>query len=114
MASAPIARDSHQGRPANNKWRNLTTAVLATDDSGEEPTVTLVGTDADGGKIEVVDDHRFRVKAELGATYTLTYEATDAAGNSTTTSVTVEVAKPGKGKGLDKDKPGTPGRPGGR
>lgn len=100
--------------PANNKWRNLTTVVMATDDSGEEPTVTLVSADADGGEIEVVDDHRFRVKAELGATYTLTYEATDAAGNPTTTSVTVEVAKPGKGKGLDKDKPGAPGRPGGR
>ncbi|MGC5583304.1 ExeM/NucH family extracellular endonuclease [Ornithinimicrobium sp. W1665] len=98
--------------PPNNKWRNLTTVVMATDDSGQEPTVSLVGAEADGGKIKVVDDHKFRVQAVLGATYTLTYEATDAAGNSTTTSVTVEVAKPGKGNGLDKDRPGKPGKPG--
>lgn len=85
--------------PANGKMRNVTTVALATDDSGEEPVVTLVGATTEGGELEVVDDHRFRVKAVLGATYTFTYEATDAAGNTTTSSVTVVVAKPGKGNG---------------
>ncbi|RIK17121.1 MAG: hypothetical protein DCC50_02715 [Acidobacteria bacterium] len=85
--------------PANGKWRNVTTAVLATDDSGEEPAVTLVGaTAANGGEVRTLDDHRFQVLAVLGATYTLTYEAMDAAGNTTTTSVTVVVEHPGKGK----------------
>ncbi len=91
--------------PPNNKMVTVDTVVVASDDSGEEPTVTLVGAvvtergKGHGGEIVVVSDSRFQVRAAKDAVYTLTYEATDAAGNTTTTSVTVEVAKPGKGKG---------------
>ena len=89
--------------PPNNKWVTVDTVVDATDDSGAEPTVTLTGavvTDAGPngkGDIEVLSDSRVRVVAAVGAVYTLTYQATDAAGNTTTTSVTVEVAKPDGG-----------------
>ena len=89
--------------PPNNKMVTVDTVVVASDDSGEEPTVTLVGAvvteqgKGHGGEIVVVSDSRFQVRAAKDAVYTLTYEATDAAGNTTTTSVTVEVGKPGKG-----------------
>lgn len=104
--------------PANGKWRTVNTVVLADDDSGQV-TVTLVGATATGGgRIEVVSDTRFRVLAVAGAQYTITYEATDAAGNTTVDSVTVAVDKPGKGepskpgKPGDPDQPGKPGKPG--
>ncbi len=85
--------------PPNNKWVTVDTVLTATDDSGEEPTVTLVGavvTDPGRngrGEIEVLSDSRLRVRASVGAVYTVTYEATDAAGNSTTASVTITVAR---------------------
>ncbi|MFB9731815.1 ExeM/NucH family extracellular endonuclease [Ornithinimicrobium kibberense] len=101
--------------PANGKWRNVTTVIDATDNLDEDLTITLVGAEAsEGGKVEVVDDARFRVLAVLGAEYTFTYDVTDDSDNTTTVTLTVTVEKPGKGKGLDKDKPGAPGRPGGR
>jgi hypothetical protein len=85
--------------PANGRWRNVTTVVTVSDDTDDAPTVTLVGAQAsEGGEIEVVSDTEFRVLAVLGATYTLTYEAADATGNTTTEVVTVTVAKPGRGQ----------------
>lgn len=86
--------------PPNGKWRNVTTVVLATDNVDADPTITLVGAETNGrGEIEVVSDSRFRVRAVLGASYTITYDVTDDSGNTTTEAVTVAVAKPGKGKG---------------
>ena len=89
--------------PPNNKWVTVTTVVDATDDSGIAPGVTVVSATTNGkGEIIQEDASRFRVLAVKGAVYTITYEATDAAGNTTTESVTVRVDKPGK--------PGKPGR----
>lgn len=85
--------------PPNNKWVTVDTVVTASDDSGEAPTVTVVGAvvtkrGANGkAAIEVVSDSQFRVRAVKGAVYTITYEATDEAGNTTVTSVTVTVGK---------------------
>nr|WP_161965103.1 ExeM/NucH family extracellular endonuclease [Ornithinimicrobium cerasi] len=85
--------------PANGKWRNVTTVVTVSDDIDADPTVVLVGAEASGGgEVEVLSDTEFRVLAVLGVTYTFTYEATDATGNTTTEVVTVTVAKPGKGQ----------------
>ncbi|MDO5739554.1 MAG: ExeM/NucH family extracellular endonuclease [Ornithinimicrobium sp.] len=85
--------------PPNNKWVTVNTVVTASDDSGAAPAVTLVGAVVTkrgvNGKaaIKVVSDSQFRVKAVKGAVYTITYEATDAAGNTTVTSVSVTVSK---------------------
>ena len=74
--------------------------VLATDDYDTTPTITPVGTATNGlGKIETISDSQFRVTAVLGASYTITYDVTDDSGNTTTETVTVTVAKPGKGQG---------------
>ncbi|WP_109472987.1 ExeM/NucH family extracellular endonuclease [Ornithinimicrobium cavernae] len=88
-----VTVDSPQIWPPNNGWRDVETTVEATDDSGEPVTVTLVGATAEGqgADIEVVSDTEFQVRAVRTAVYTITYEATDAAGNTTTASVTVEV-----------------------
>ena len=88
--------------PPDNTWVTVHTAVSATDDSGAEPTVALVeATVTEEGKgrrgaIEVVSDSELRLRAAPQAVYTLTYEATDAAGNSSTESVTITVGKPPK------------------
>ncbi|WP_256840001.1 ExeM/NucH family extracellular endonuclease [Ornithinimicrobium faecis] len=89
-----VTVDSPEIWPPNNRWRDVETTIEATDDSGEPVTVTLVGATVEGpsrADIEVVSDTEFRVRAVKNAVYTITYEATDAAGNSTTASVTVEV-----------------------
>ena len=44
-------------------------------------------------EIRDVSDTEFRVRATPGAVYTLVYEATDEAGNTTTESVTVRVTR---------------------
>ncbi|MGO0575140.1 ExeM/NucH family extracellular endonuclease [Ornithinimicrobium panacihumi] len=94
--------------PPNNKWVTVDTVVHATDDSGETPTVTVTSVETNGkGDIIQESASSFRVLAVKGAVYTITYEATDAAGNTTTESVTVTVGKPAKG-----DKPGKPGKGG--
>lgn len=51
------------------------------------------------GAIEPVSDSRFRLRAAPKAEYSLTYEATDAAGNNSTESVTVTVGKPPRARG---------------
>ena len=81
--------------PPNKKLRTVTVEAMATDDSGGPVSVELVdATAADGrGEIQVVSDTEFRMRATPGAVYTLVYEATDEAGNTTTESVTVRVTR---------------------
>lgn len=82
--------------PPNNKLVTVNTVVTATDDSGEEPTEEGKGH---RGAIETVSDFRFRLRAAPKAEHTLTYEATDAAGNSSTESMTSTVGKRPKARG---------------
>lgn len=93
--------------PANHRYVDVTATITASDDSGVEPTVELVSVvsdepddgEDDGSTVDdvvVVDDTTFRLRAERsgsgdGRTYTVTYRATDGAGNETTTTATVEV-----------------------
>lgn len=79
--------------PPNNKQRTITIEVDAADDFGDV-TVELVSAEASGSKkaaVTTVDDTTFDVVAAKGAEYVFTYKATDAAGNSTTESITVVV-----------------------
>ncbi|HLS39508.1 MAG TPA: ExeM/NucH family extracellular endonuclease, partial [Ornithinicoccus sp.] len=95
-----VTVDTPEIWPPNNKWRTVRTTVEASDDSGEV-TVELVGITVSGVKgagAEVVSDTEFKVKAVKNAVYTITYEATDPSGNSTTRSVEVVVPHD-RGKG---------------
>jgi hypothetical protein len=59
-------------------------------------SVELVSAVAAGNKkarIDEITDTRFSVTAAVGAVYTFTYRATDAAGNSATTTTTVRVGR---------------------
>ncbi len=88
--------------PPNHKLRTVTTTVEATDDSGTA-NVTLVGVTHNGNDrdVEVVSDTEFELRATKGREYTITYEAEDDAGNTTTESVTVVVPHDqGRGQGL--------------
>ena len=84
--------------PPNGRLRDVAISIDAADDSGA-PTVELVAVESDepaAGDVEVVDLRHVRLRAERaghgdGRTYTLTYRATDRAGNATTASVTVTV-----------------------
>ncbi len=79
--------------PPNGKDRLVTITVDAADDSGEV-SVELVSATAAGNKkaaVETITDTTFSVKAVVKATYTFTYEATDAAGNTTTATTVVRV-----------------------
>ncbi len=102
-AAAPtleVSVDRPRIWPPNNKWVTVTTEVTATDDFDRDVEIAMVGATAEGRRaaIRTVSDTEFRVRAFIGAVYTITYEATDDAGNTTTESVTVRVPKPGKGK----------------
>lgn len=95
--------------PPNHKYVTVDVIVTATDDTDPSPTVGLVSVtsnepdDAPGGNdgnttndVVKVDDYTFRFRAErnekgAGRTYTVTYRATDASGNSATRSATVTV-----------------------
>ena len=99
--------------PPNHQYVTVQATVTATDGDAAEPTVELVSVtsnEPDNGKgdgnttrdIVIVDDTTFRLRAERsgagdGRVYTITYRATDAAGNSTTESATVTVPKGGTG-----------------
>lgn len=77
--------------PPNGKWRTIAVDIDASDDSGEVD-VELTDTTATGAKAEVrVVDGVVQVKAIRGASYELTYTATDPSGNTTTASVTIRV-----------------------
>ncbi|MFC5999611.1 ExeM/NucH family extracellular endonuclease [Quadrisphaera sp. GCM10027208] len=100
--------------PPNNTLVPVSVSVEASDDSGEV-TVELTDVTATSPKASwtspkaswvVVDDTEVLVRAVKGTRYTLTYTATDAAGNATVESVTVAV---GTNQGWDR-KGFTPGR----
>ncbi|MDR5700974.1 ExeM/NucH family extracellular endonuclease [Agromyces aerolatus] len=74
-------------------WRTVNLKVDATDDSGEV-TVELVSAEAHGSSradIQQLSDTKFKVRAVLRGYYTFEYRATDAAGNTTTATETVNV-----------------------
>ncbi len=93
--------------PANHKYVDVTATVTAADNFDPNPTVTLVSVtsnepdngDDDGDTIDdivIVDDYNFKLRAErsglgTGRIYTITYQVTDACGNTTTQSATVTV-----------------------
>jgi hypothetical protein len=95
--------------PPNHKYMTVGVTPEASDDSGEAPAVTFVSVvsdepdDARGGgdghttnDILQVGEFSFLLRAERsgsgdGRTYTLTYRATDASGNETTATCTVQV-----------------------
>jgi len=80
----------------------ITAAIAASDDTDAAPRITLLsivsnkaraGRDVAGATLGT-DDRQFAVRARPGAIYTVTYRATDAAGNSTVATATVEVRRP--------------------
>ncbi len=93
--------------PPNHKYVTATAAVGVSDNADPNPLVTLVtvtSNEPDNGlgdgdhpdDIVILDDHTFRLRAErsgkgIGRVYTITYQATDACGNTTTASTTVRV-----------------------
>ena len=96
--------------PANHKYVDVTATVLATDNFDVAPTIELLSvtsseiddTEGDGdgsfiNDIVIVDDYNFKLRAERsatakdGRTYTITYQVTDACGNSTIGAATVFV-----------------------
>ncbi len=97
--------------PPNHRYQTVNATVAASDNSGVAPAVTLVSVmsnepddapgDEDGkttNDIVIVDEDTFRLRAErsdngTGRIYTITYRATDACGNTTTTSTTVTVPR---------------------
>lgn len=95
--------------PPNHKYVTVEAATLVSDDRDPSPTVELVSLtsnepddapgDADGNTrndIVIVDDDTFQLRAErsedgTGRIYTITYQATDACGNVTLATATIEV-----------------------
>jgi PKD repeat protein len=93
--------------PPNHKYVDVETVVTVHDAVDPSPTLILVSVtsnEPDNGKgdgdttndIVILGDSVFRLRAERsgtgqGRTYTITYRATDASGNSAETSVTVMV-----------------------
>jgi predicted extracellular nuclease len=96
--------------PPNHKYVDVSTTVDVTD-ADDNPTVTLLSVtsnepdnatgNGDGNTVNdivILDDDEFQLRAERsgsgdGRVYTITYEVTDACGNSTTASATVNVPK---------------------
>ncbi len=95
--------------PVNHKYMTVEATVIASDNFDPNPTITLVSVtsnepDEDLGDgdmpndIVIVDDYTFKLRSERsGLTadtdriYTITYEVTDACGNSITVSAEVTV-----------------------
>lgn len=78
--------------PPNNKWLAVDFDIEASDDSGAV-SVKIIGTTATGHKAEIreTSDTEVEVLARQGAVYTVTFEATDPSGNTTTQEVTITV-----------------------
>jgi predicted extracellular nuclease len=95
--------------PPNHKYVDVTTTVVASDNSGIAPTVSLLSVTSnepdngqgDGNTVDdivIVDDFNFQLRAERsgqgdGRIYTITYEIADACGNIAVESVFVTVPK---------------------
>jgi hypothetical protein len=93
--------------PVNHKYVTIEATVTATDNFDTDPTVTLVSVtsnEPDNGlgdgdtpdDIVIVDDFTFKLRAERAGgeedrIYTITYQVTDACGNSTIVSAYVTV-----------------------
>jgi hypothetical protein len=93
--------------PPNHKYHNVKVTLVATDSVDPNPTVTLVSVTSnepdeglgDGdtkNDIVILDDFTMKLRSERsglgdGRWYTITYEVTDASGNSTTATATVFV-----------------------
>ncbi|MCJ7569997.1 MAG: ExeM/NucH family extracellular endonuclease [Anaerolineales bacterium] len=95
--------------PANHKYVDVTATVTAFDNFDLSPVVTLLSItsseadddngDGDGSTVDDIlfmDDFTFQLRAERagggeGRIYTITYQVTDACGNSTTASAEVTV-----------------------
>jgi len=95
--------------PPNHKYVEVTTAVTAHDICDSSPTITFVSITSnepdnakgigDGNTIDdivIVDDFTFKLRAERagngsGRIYTITYQATDASGNTAQAYATVTV-----------------------
>jgi enterochelin esterase-like enzyme len=93
-----VAVDPELVWPPDNKPRTVTVDVSATDASGEVD-VTLVDVLVEGkGRAGVtrISDTEFSVVAAPQARYTFVYEASDAAGNTTTAEAVVTVGRPGR------------------
>ncbi len=93
--------------PPNHKYVQVEATVTAEDAGDPAPTITLVSVtsnEPDNGQgdgntvndIIIIDDYNFEFRAErsgtgMGRVYTITYQATDASGNSIQASATVIV-----------------------
>ena len=93
--------------PPNHKYVQVETTVTAQDAGDPSPTITFVSitsNEPDNGKgdgntvidMTILGDYTFEFRAErsgngVGRVYTITYQATDAAGNSAQASATVTV-----------------------
>jgi predicted extracellular nuclease len=93
--------------PPNHKYVNVTATVIVSDNFDDNPIVALVSVtsnEPDNGlddgdtpnDIVILDDYTFQLRAERsgigeGRIYTITYQATDACGNTTTATATVTV-----------------------
>jgi len=91
----------------NHKYVEVTINVTVYDKCDPSPTIKFVSITSnepdndvgDGNTVNdivIINDFTFNLRAERsgtgsGRTYTLTYEATDASGNNTTATVTIEV-----------------------
>ena len=93
--------------PPNHKLRDVTVNVEAEDACGEVTTKILSVTSNEEGEGDwvIVDDDTVKLRAERlgkgsGRVYTITVEATDESGNTTTETTEVTVAKSqGRGRG---------------
>jgi len=108
--------------PPNHKYVTVTATVSVSDNVDPNPTVTLLSVtsnepdnapgDADGNTtrdIRILNDFTFRLRAERseigpGRVYTITYRATDAHGNSTSSSATVTVPISRMGHGSSEER----------
>jgi hypothetical protein len=93
--------------PPNHKYVDVVATVVVSDNFDPEPTVTLVSVESDEADfglddedlpndIVIVDDDTFQLRAERwdegdGRVYTITYQVTDACGNTAMATVTVTV-----------------------
>jgi hypothetical protein len=93
--------------PPNHKYVDVSATVVVSDNFDPNPTVTLLSVtsnEPDNGlgdgdtpnDIVIVDDYTFQLRAErsgngTGRVYTITYQVSDACGNTTTASVEVTV-----------------------